>query len=232
MKKYVSLLFTVALTLALASCGIAPAEETGGETTAIAYTGMEGGFYVYEKEWNDYISGKRDDYQVLAESMPATTPMETTAEPYQALNALAMVPEVLIELADGSCHAPYASLVCAQTCDGAVADGRLILQSTENVLLAWVKEGLIPHIELSDRLTLWCGDEPLTDTHTFVFYTKHGDTFAEAARLEDATASECYRYGAEHFSGMSVYVRFDMSRISEHGNARYAYIFSAEFVSK
>lgn len=117
MKKWLTWVFVSVCLLSLASCVQTPVEETTGdageETTMISYTGMEGGFYVYEQEWHDYISGKRDDYQVIAESTPENTVWETTADPYQALNELSAVPDVFIELADGSRHAPYASLVCS-----------------------------------------------------------------------------------------------------------------------
>lgn len=232
MKKWLTLAFVSVCLLSLASCAQAPLDETmgdaGEETTMISYTGMEGGFYVYEKEWQDYISGRRDDYRVIAESTPATTPPETTADPYQALNELSAVPDVFIELADGSCHAPYASLVCAHA-GNMVADGYLILQSTENVLPVWVKDGLIPEIHLSDGMIMRCGDEPLADTVTFTFYTKDGDSFAKAATLENASIAELYRYGAEHFAGKYVYVRFDLKKQTEGGSAQYAYLFFTGF---
>ena len=78
MKKIMALVLIFALVLIIVACGDVPDEttpcdttnsETIGcgteETTAISYTGMEGTFYVYEDQWQDYISGKRDDYEVV-----------------------------------------------------------------------------------------------------------------------------------------------------------------------
>ena len=233
MKKWLILIFVFACLILATSCMEAPVDETTGtvgeETTVISYTGMEGGFYVYEKEWQDYISGERDDYQVIAQSTPETMPMETTADPYQVLNELSAVSDVFIELADGSRHAPYASLVCAHV-GNMVADGYLILQSTENVLPMWVKDGLIPEIALSDDMTMRCAGELLVDTYTFSFYTKNGDSFAKAATLTDATIDGMYQYGLTCFAGQTVYIRFDVKKTTADGSADYAYLFVTEFV--
>ena len=239
MKKIMALVLIFALVLIIVACGDVPDEttpcdttnsETIGcgteETTAISYTGMEGTFYVYEDQWQDYISGKRDDYEVIT---TATTPMETTADLYAALNALMAMPDVRIELADGRRYTPYKSLVYAQTNGGAVADGELILRSTENVLPHWVEEGLVPQIYLSDNMTLLCADAPLTDTCTFSFFTRDGDVYTKAATLTDATIDEVYRYGLEHFAGKGVYIRFDVTKSTESGHAVYAYLFSTLF---
>ena len=232
MRKCLILVFVFVSLLLATSCTEAPVDETteasSEETTVISYTGMEGGFYVYEKEWQDYISGKREDYQVIAQSTPETVPMETTADPYQVLNELSTVPDVFIELADGSFHAPYASLVCAHV-GNMVADGYLILRSTEDVLTMWVKDGLIPEITLTDGMTMRCGDELLADAYTFAFYTKDGDSFAKAATLADAAIDEVYRYGLAYFAGQTVYIRFNVKRIAEDGSADYAYLFMTEF---
>ena len=137
--------------------------------------------------------------------------------------------EEIIELADESFHAPYASLVCAHV-GNMVADGYLILRSTEDVLTMWVKDGLIPGITLTDGMTMRCGDELLADAYTFIFYTKDGDSFAKAATLADAAIDEVYRYGLACFAGQTVYIRFDVKRIAEDGSADYAYLFVTEFV--
>ena len=232
MKKWLILIFVFACLILATSCMEAPADETTGtaseETTVNSYTGMEGGFYVYEKEWQDYISGERDDYQVIAQSTPETMPMETTADPYQVLNELSVVSDVFIELADGSHHAPYASLVCAHV-GNMVADGYLILRSTESLLCEWVKDGLIPRIDLSEKASLICDGS--ADTHTYLFYTREGDTYTKAATLSEATIDEVYQYGLAYFAGQTVYIRFDVKKTVEDGSADYGYLFMTEFMS-
>ena len=61
MKKWLTCVLTAGCLLSLASCAQPPVEETTGdageETTMISYTGMEGGFYVYEQEWQGTAAG-------------------------------------------------------------------------------------------------------------------------------------------------------------------------------
>lgn len=233
MKKWLTCVLSAGCLLSLASCAQAPVEETTGnageETTMISYTGMEGGFYVYEQEWQDYISGKREDYQMIAQSTPETVPMETTADPNQIMNELMTPYEVCIALADGSRHVPYESFICAHV--GTIdACGRLILQSTESLLCEWVKDGLIPRIDLSEKASLICDGS--TDTHTYLFYTREDDTYTKAATLSEATLDEVYRYGIACFAGQTVYIRFDVKKTVEGGSADYGYLFMTEFAAE
>lgn len=243
MKKFLFLTLVCALLLSALACGTenSPDETTladsiacgniSEETTAIAYTGMEGTFYVYKEQWEDYISGSRDDYEIITTPTTATTPMETTADPVNILNELMQIPAVAVEFGGGKRTTPYQSLVCAHTDGGAVADGLLILQSTENVLGKWVSEGLIPTINLKKEVSLVnaTSGAVITAPRTFRFYLEKDGVYSKAGSLENALLSDIYDYGRTHFMGESVYIRFDILTEIDGGSVQYAYIMRVDF---
>ncbi|MBQ8432867.1 MAG: hypothetical protein IJX28_08300 [Clostridia bacterium] len=159
-----------------------------------------------------------------------TQPEETTTDPMVILNELTEIPSIVVELGEKR-QDLFGSLVCAHVNGGAVADGILILQSTEKVLGRWVSEGKIPTITLDEKSELVNEESNtvLTDPITFYLYREVNGSYSEIVSLDNATITDVYTYGIENLKGASVYIRFDISKTTDRGDARYAYIMHVEF---
>ena len=202
MKKMLLLSLLMSLMLSALSCAEHPIETTPAQTTETATA-------------TEVTSGE----------------MEETADPAEVVDYLFHTQWLTIRLANGETVSPYQSLVLADVYGSTSVDGALAFRSWEGELAAWLSEGLVPTVILSEDAVLWNVKEASASLRHFYFYRASDEGFVREGNLENASLADVYRYGCEHFAGERIYIRMSYTYESEAPRiyASYEYAFCADF---
>ncbi len=202
MKKLFLLFLCMTVLLSALSCAEHPIETTPAPTTGNATA-------------TEITSGE----------------IEETADPSEVVDYLFHTQWLTIRLANGETVSPYQSLVLADVYGSTSVDGALAFRSWEGELAAWLSEGLVPTVILSEDPVLWNVKEESESLRYFYFYRASDEGFVRQGSLENASLADVYRYGCEHFAGEKIYVRmsYTYEAYDPHVYASYEYAFCADF---
>ena len=202
MKKIFLFCLSVAIMLSSVSCAEHPIETMPAQTTGNATA-------------TEITSGE----------------IEETADPAEVVDYLFHTQWLTIRFANGKTVSPYQSLILADVYGSTSVDGALAFRSWEGELAAWLSEGLVPTVILSEDAVLWNVKEASASLRHFYFYRASDEGFVREGNLENASLADVYRYGCEHFAGERIYIRMSYTYESEAPRiyASYEYAFCADF---